>query len=54
VSEGIDFSDSRARLVITVGIPFPALKDPQVQEKRLFNNQLCKLPGNQHLSGDQW
>lgn len=30
VSEGLDFSDDYGRLVIAVGIPFPAFRNPQV------------------------
>ena len=30
VSEGLDFANDNARGVITVGIPFPHLKDEQV------------------------
>lgn len=30
VSEGLDFADQDARAVITVGIPFPSIKDKQV------------------------
>lgn len=30
VSEGLDFSDDNARAVVTVGIPFPNVKDLQV------------------------
>lgn len=30
VSEGLDFSDDNARAVITIGIPFPNVKDLQV------------------------
>jgi len=30
VSEGMDFADNNARAVITVGIPFPNVKDMQV------------------------
>ncbi len=33
VSEGLDFADHRARLVVTLGIPFPNFKDPQVSRK---------------------
>lgn len=29
-SEGLDFSDSLARCVIVVGIPYPTLNDPKV------------------------
>lgn len=30
VSEGLDFTDDNARAVVTVGIPFPNIKDLQV------------------------
>ena len=30
VSEGIDFADEQARAVVTLGIPFPNIKDIQV------------------------
>ncbi|MCO5560281.1 hypothetical protein L7F22_013892 [Adiantum nelumboides] len=49
VSEGIDFSDKNARIVIVVGIPFPNQKDMQVNMKKQYNNQNKSL-----LSGDQW
>lgn len=32
VSEGLDFTDDNARAVITIGIPFPNIKDLQVSE----------------------
>ncbi|XP_066932023.1 Fanconi anemia group J protein homolog [Clytia hemisphaerica] len=38
VSEGLDFSDDNARAVIVVGIPFPNVKDIQVELKRKYNN----------------
>ncbi|CAH8845897.1 unnamed protein product [Trichobilharzia szidati] len=42
VSEGLDFSDAYARLVIAIGIPYPAFTNPQVQQKREFNDTLHK------------
>lgn len=30
VSEGLDFTDDNARAVVTIGIPFPNIKDLQV------------------------
>ncbi|TNN13055.1 Fanconi anemia group J protein, partial [Schistosoma japonicum] len=42
VSEGLDFTDSYARLVIAIGIPYPAFTNPQVQQKREFNDALHK------------
>lgn len=37
-SEGIDFSDSKARAVVICGIPFPAFKDPRVMLKKELMN----------------
>nr|CDQ04741.1 BMA-DOG-1 [Brugia malayi] len=52
ISEGIDFTDDRARCVVTVGIPFPSAVDEQVIEKKKYNDDYCtKL---QLLSGDEW
>ncbi|KAH8556143.1 helicase C-terminal domain-containing protein [Umbelopsis sp. PMI_123] len=53
VSEGIDFSDARCRAVISIGIPFPNLKDFQVISKRDYNTNARKL-GKNVLSGDEW
>ncbi|XP_075049829.1 Fanconi anemia group J protein homolog [Mixophyes fleayi] len=52
VSEGLDFSDDNARAVITVGIPFPNVKDLQVELKRKYNDQHSKSRGL--LPGSQW
>ncbi|XP_056672455.1 Fanconi anemia group J protein isoform X2 [Monodelphis domestica] len=52
VSEGLDFSDENARAVITIGIPFPNMKDLQVELKRKYNDQHSKLRGL--LPGRQW
>eukprot|EP00049_Salpingoeca_infusionum_P015354 m.298016 g.298016 ORF g.298016 m.298016 type:complete len:1256 (+) comp15859_c1_seq3:20-3787(+) len=51
VSEGIDFADYRARLVITVGIPYPNFVDKQVQLKRAFND---RHRDRGLLSGAEW
>ncbi|KAJ7308856.1 hypothetical protein JRQ81_008129, partial [Phrynocephalus forsythii] len=52
VSEGLDFSDDNARAVVTIGIPFPNVKDLQVELKRKYNDQHSKARGL--LSGSQW
>nr|XP_033778676.1 Fanconi anemia group J protein isoform X3 [Geotrypetes seraphini] len=52
VSEGLDFSDDNARAVLTIGIPFPNVKDLQVELKRKYNDQHTKIRGL--LSGSQW
>ncbi|XP_029373323.1 Fanconi anemia group J protein isoform X2 [Echeneis naucrates] len=52
VSEGLDFTDDNARAVITIGIPFPNIKDLQVELKMKYNDQHCKSRGL--LSGHRW
>ncbi|XP_029922829.1 Fanconi anemia group J protein isoform X2 [Myripristis murdjan] len=52
VSEGLDFTDDNARAVVTIGIPFPNIKDLQVELKMRYNDQHCKTRGL--LSGHRW
>ncbi|NXV74669.1 FANCJ protein, partial [Atlantisia rogersi] len=52
VSEGLDFCDENARAVITIGIPFPNVKDLQVELKRKYNDQHKNSRGL--LPGSQW
>ncbi|XP_060800008.1 Fanconi anemia group J protein isoform X2 [Neoarius graeffei] len=52
VSEGLDFSDDNARAVVTIGIPFPNIKDLQVELKMKYNDQHCKSRGL--LPGSRW
>ncbi|XP_062448427.1 Fanconi anemia group J protein [Rhea pennata] len=52
VSEGLDFCDDNARAVITIGIPFPNVKDLQVELKRKYNDQHKNKRGL--LPGSQW
>ncbi|KAK8646355.1 hypothetical protein V6N13_120144 [Hibiscus sabdariffa] len=52
VSEGIDFSDDNARVVIAVGIPFPNINDKQVALKKKFNNSYRS--SKNLLSGNDW
>ncbi|TPP58054.1 Fanconi anemia group J protein [Fasciola gigantica] len=47
VSEGLDFADSYGRLVIAIGIPYPAFNSPQVQQKREFNDASRRLSASQ-------
>ncbi|KJE93145.1 fanconi anemia J, variant 1 [Capsaspora owczarzaki ATCC 30864] len=51
ISEGIDFADDQARAVIIVSIPFPNYTDPQVELKRLHNDQRVKQG---LLAGKDW
>ena len=50
-SEGIDFKDDYARAVVAVGIPYPSIKDPQIQSKKEYND---KSIGNTLHNGSQW
>ncbi|XP_061781903.1 Fanconi anemia group J protein isoform X1 [Nerophis lumbriciformis] len=52
VSEGLDFTDDNARAVVTIGIPFPNIKDLQVELKMKYNDQHCKSRGL--LPGRHW
>lgn len=36
MSEGLDFSDNAARMVIIVGIPFPQAYDPKIVLKKHY------------------
>jgi len=42
-SEGLDFSDAAARMVIIIGIPFPQMYDPKVILKRDYLDSKLKL-----------
>lgn len=53
VSEGLDFTDNSARAVVTVGIPFPNVKDMQVDLKRKYNDQQLRS-GRPVMNGNSW
>lgn len=53
LSEGIDFADNAARAVITVGIPYPPVKDPIIEMKREFND-LTRKTVPELVSGERW
>uniref|UniRef100_A0A8C1TEC9 DNA 5'-3' helicase n=1 Tax=Cyprinus carpio TaxID=7962 RepID=A0A8C1TEC9_CYPCA len=52
VSEGLDFTDDNARAVVTIGIPFPNIKDLQVELKMKYNDKHAKSRGL--LPGARW
>lgn len=57
ISEGVDFSDAKARAVIVTGIPFPPVRDPKVMLKRDYlQDIMSKQSGNKAnlLSGEEW
>ncbi|KAL1928650.1 hypothetical protein VTP01DRAFT_2436 [Rhizomucor pusillus] len=53
VSEGIDFTDDYCRAVVALGIPYPNVKDIQVELKRDYNDNRRKR-GDNVLSGAEW
>lgn len=52
VSEGLDFTDDNARAVVTIGIPFPNIKDLQVELKMKYNDRHYSSRGL--LPGNRW
>ena len=52
-SEGINFSDDEARMVICVGVPYSKLSDIKVRLKRDFLTERCKKERN-GFDGRQW
>eukprot|EP00871_Galdieria_phlegrea_P000853 jgi/Galph1/1769/GphlegSOOS_G436.1 len=52
VSEGMDFKDKYARGVIVIGIPYPNLRDPQVIQKKKYNDTYSAK--KKLLSGQRW
>ncbi|CAM9744689.1 unnamed protein product, partial [Scytosiphon promiscuus] len=54
VSEGMDFSDSRARCVVVTGIPYAPAMDPKVVLKRKYMSESSLPPGVARVSGNDW
>ncbi|KAL4481081.1 hypothetical protein ABPG72_015036 [Tetrahymena utriculariae] len=53
ITEGIDFSDESARAVILIGLPYPPLKNINIQVKKDYLNQQSKL-NSQRINGNEW
>lgn len=60
ISEGLDFSDNAARMVIIIGIPFPQMYDAKVILKRNYLDTKNKVLANKGdsmlstLTGRDW
>ena len=53
VSEGMDFADNNARAVICLGIPFPNVKNAEVNLKKKYNDKKHASDKN-ILTGNEW
>ncbi|CAB1117515.1 unnamed protein product [Ectocarpus sp. CCAP 1310/34] len=54
VSEGMDFSDGRARCVVVTGIPYAPAMDPKVVLKKKYMSESLLPPGVARVTGDEW
>ncbi|KAM7290819.1 Fanconi anemia group J protein homolog, partial [Ixodes scapularis] len=50
ISEGMDFADNLARVVVSIGIPFPSIVQDDVRLKMEFNDTTKP----QVLNGREW
>lgn len=54
-SEGMDFTDEKARAVISLGIPLPNFKDCIIDEKMRYNTMIKTVkPSSQRINGTEW
>ncbi|CBZ55590.1 putative helicase [Neospora caninum Liverpool] len=53
-SEGVNFHDSLARLLVLVGLPFPSVKDPEFQLRAAFFSSVLERTkrGGEYFAGD--
>jgi len=55
ISEGLDFSDWAARVVIVIGIPYAVFYDPKViLKKKYLDEKFKKTKGVFWLWGEDW
>ena len=53
VSEGVDFSDNKGRIVVITGIPYAPMFDPRVKLKQQFLDR-WKQSGQTKIDGNEW
>ena len=54
LSEGYDFTDHMARLVVLIGVPYPNIMDIKVKSKRAYLDNKRKEQRGDFLSSDEW
>ncbi|KAH0788653.1 putative helicase [Histomonas meleagridis] len=54
ISEGLDFADDKSRIVYAFGIPFPGIKEPEIELKMKYNDQRRSNNSNICFSGSDW
>jgi hypothetical protein len=61
MSEGLNFSDNRARAVVITGLPFPPVNDPHIKLKKAFLDEKLSaarraagLSGGSSSSSSSW
>jgi chromosome transmission fidelity protein 1 len=47
MSEGINFSNEMCRCVIIIGLPYPNITDPEIQEKMALMDRTCNSVNGQ-------
>ena len=52
-SEGIDFKDDFARMVVCVGVPYASVVEEKIQLKKKYLDKICKEGGSK-LDGKKW
>ncbi|CAG5091765.1 Oidioi.mRNA.OKI2018_I69.PAR.g13234.t1.cds [Oikopleura dioica] len=53
LSEGIDFKDARARVVVVTGIPYPPMQDPKIKEKMAYLDKRQREEDD-NITGKEW
>ena len=53
-SEGIDFKDDFARMVVCIGVPFASKMEEKIQLKKEYLDKICKEKGGCRLDGRKW
>ena len=53
-SEGIDYKDDYARMVICVGVPYASIVEEKILLKKKYLDKICTEKGGSRLNGQKW